>query len=143
MLRRREHGTPGQLALPIHDRGHERPSVQLPARIDGSARVIGDFGEKARLGAEGLGRAAAPALAVCCSRSASLTARSTPSRIWRAAAGLGVGGSCASVERFQQPFEIVCQQLLAERRIAARARQVVLGDQVTHEHAPFDILPEP
>ena len=47
----------------------------------------------------------------------------------------GVVGPAHLVERVQQPFEIVRQQLLAERGVAARAREVVLGDQVRSSHS--------
>ena len=73
--------------------------------------------------------------AFCCSRSASLTARSTPSRIWRAGFRVGIVGLAHLVERFQQPVEIFRQQLLAEIRVAARPREIVLGDQVAHRSA--------
>jgi hypothetical protein len=40
MLRRREHGTPDRKVLPFKP---ERPSVQLPAGINGSAAYIWIF----------------------------------------------------------------------------------------------------
>jgi hypothetical protein len=54
MLRRREHRTPGQKALPhaLHGGSKESlwPSVQLPAGGERKAGFIGLFREKARIG---------------------------------------------------------------------------------------------
>jgi hypothetical protein len=55
MLRRREHRTPGQKALPlalqINRRESQQPSVQLPAGGERKAGFIGLLGEKARIAA--------------------------------------------------------------------------------------------
>jgi hypothetical protein len=56
MLRRREHRTPGQKALPLvlqirreREKKNLRPSVQLPAGGERKAGFIGLPGEKARI----------------------------------------------------------------------------------------------
>src|SRR5262245_16696211 len=64
MLRRRKHRTPGHQALPLAlSKGREspRPSVQLPAGIERKPRLIGPFGQKARIAATVSGLLAPPA----------------------------------------------------------------------------------
>ena len=157
MLRRREHGTPGRLALPLRRTARSRPFSSRPGssgrrRYRGFARKrkanvavrqrrvrlrsaisIVVFSCRSAVGTAG----AEPAW---CRRSASLTASRAPSRICRARLLSTAGPSLRSrLSSLEQPVEIGDDQLLAKRRIVAGAFEIRVGNRMIFAPDPAHV----